>query len=229
MSIKSDSWTRDNIITQGEDQRLVRFHPSELMLRVLLSDRYVSAPPHIGPDTKILDIGAMRANNLVPFHDRGCKCFGIEINEEMVAVARECCEALGIDAEIKVGSNRAIPYEDGFFDLLLAVNVVHYEDNVTGLRAALKEYRRVLGADGTAFVVTCGPEHYIRTSARRLDSNAYEIAADDFRKGQVMAYFEDEAQLAELMGETFSSVETGRMTELHPKATVDFLYAIGRC
>lgn len=229
MSIKSDSWTRDNIITPGEGQRLVRFHPSELMLRVLLSDRYVSAPPDIGPDTRILDIGAMRANNLVPFHDRGCQCFGIEINEDMVAVARECAEGLGIGADFRAGSNRSIPYEDGFFDLLLAINVVHYEDNAGGLRAALKEYRRVLGSGGTAFVVTCGPDHYIRTDARRLDANVYEITADDFRKGQIMAYFEDEAQLADLMGEVFSSVETGRMTELHPKATVDFLYAIGRC
>ena len=41
-----------------------------------------------------------------------------------------------------------------------------------------------------------------------------------------MAYFEDEAQLGELLGEKFRMVETGRVIERHARANVDFLYAV---
>jgi hypothetical protein len=57
----------------------------------------------------------------------------------MVAVTRTACAEQAIKAEITMGVNTALPYEGGTFDLLLSVNVIHYEDDGSGLDAALAE------------------------------------------------------------------------------------------
>jgi SAM-dependent methyltransferase len=226
MTSKAQSWNQSNLATQAPASGIIRHHPSELMLRSLFSRAYAAHPPIIKPETRVLDIGTMYVNNLVPFYDRGCRCHGIEINEEMVGIAKSYAKHQGIGATITVGSNRNIGYPDESFDILLSINTIHYEDDVAGLRDALKEYHRVLGKDGRAFIVTTGPLHHIREHARCIAPNRYEITADDFRRGQVMAYFEDQVNLAALVAEVFTTVETGRQIENHPNATLDYFYAL---
>ena len=226
MTEKSKAWGAKSLGVEGGTP-IVRHHPSELMLRALFSSRYSGLAPQITAKTRVLDVGAMYLNNLVPFADRGCQCHGIEINEDMAAISRQAARDQGIGAEIRVGSNRAIPYEDARFDILLSINVVHYEDDAEGLRAAIAEYARVLAPGGRCLIVSAGPDHYLRRSATRLGPNRYEIAWEHFRKGQTMAYFESEDQLGDMMREMFRETVTGRMTERHAKADVDFFYGLG--
>lgn len=224
---KRQSWNSDNLGVQDEP-RFIRHHPSELMLRALLSSRYTGEAVQTGPDVRVLDIGTMYTNNLIPFADRDCQCAGLEINDNMAELSRLTAEQQGIQADIRVGSNRSIPFEDGDFDLLLSLNVIHYEDNTDGLVAALKEYRRVLSEKGTAFIVSAGPEHYLRADADPLGSNQYRIQHEDFRKGQTMAYFDDLGQMETLCRTQFSQVTPGRLREYHAQADVDFFYVVAR-
>lgn len=226
MSEKSAAWNTKNLGIPDEFSKFVRHHPSELMLRSLFSATYSENPPKITSATRVLDIGVMYVNNLVPFHDRGARCFGVEINEDMMGIANRCAAQQGIDADIRVGSNRNLGHGDKSFDIVLSINVIHYENDEAGLRAAIEEYHRVLDDEGRLFVVSAGPEHYIRVNAKHLGPNRFGITADDFRRGQVMAYFENETQLGELLGEKFRLVETGRVIEKHARADVDFLYAL---
>jgi SAM-dependent methyltransferase len=226
MSEKGKAWNAGNL---GLTRRLIRHHPSEVMLRALFSKRYCSLAPDIGASTRVLDIGTMYLNNLVPFLDRGCASYGVEVNEEMLAVSQQAARDQDLEVTLSVGTNRDLPFPDGMFDIILALNVIHYEDDAEGLTAALKEYKRALTPGGRAFIVTAGPEHHLRASATRLGPNRYQIeAADDFRKGQTMAYFEDEADLKALTEPLFRDVATGRMIETHDQAKVDFLYAVCR-
>ena len=117
MTEKSKAWGAKSLGVEGGTP-IVRHHPSELMLRALFSSRYSGLAPQITAKTRVLDVGAMYLNNLVPFADRGCQCHGIEINEDMAAISRQAARDQGIGAEIRVGSNRAIPYEDARFDIL---------------------------------------------------------------------------------------------------------------
>lgn len=226
MNEKSKAWGSGSLGVDPATKRVVRHHPSELMLRALFSPRYSGLAPEITPATRVLDVGAMYLNNLVPFADRGCECHGIEINEDMAAISRRAAQDQAIQAEIRVGSNRSIPYPDASFDILLSINVIHYEDDEEGLRAAMAEYRRVLAPGGRAFIVSAGPDHYLRETAQRLGANRYRIDHDDFRKGQTMAYFESEDQLGAMAGEVYSQAVTGRMTERHAGASVDFFYVL---
>ena len=98
--------------------------PNEAMLKALFGS-YSSRPLKPQPGWKVLDIGCGFGNNLVPFADLGCECHGIEIHDEISALAGEALAARGYKAEIRTGSNRALPYEDRSFDLVLSVNTIH--------------------------------------------------------------------------------------------------------
>jgi SAM-dependent methyltransferase len=224
MTGKIDAWTTAAVA--GARPARARSFPTELMLHVLLSERYTGWPVNLEAGARVLDVGVLHGANLAPFMDRECACYGVEINEAMAALARTACAEQAIEADISIGVNQALPFEDGFFDLLLSVNVIHYEEDGAGLRLALAEYARVLKPGGRAFIVTGGPEHFIRKTADRLGPNRYQLTYDDFRKGQVMAYAEDEADLAGLCATAFSRTLTGRSTEIHPAASLDFFYAL---
>ena len=224
MSEKIGSWKTGAVA--GARPAGARSFPTELMLHVLLSQRYTGWPVIVRPGAAVLDVGALHGANLAPFADRGCDCHGVEINADMVALARTACAEQGIRADIREGVNTRLPYADDAFDLLISVNVIHYEDDGAGLDAALSEYARVLKPGGRAFIVSAGPDHFIRHTAERLGANRYRLAYDDFRKGQVMAYFEDEADLKARCDGAFSRVVTGRSTERHPAASLDFFYAL---
>jgi hypothetical protein len=73
--------------------------------------------------------------------------------------------------------------------------------------------------------VSVAPKHFIRKTAERLGPNRYCLTYDDFRQGQVMSYFEDEQDLQSRCANVFSDVGTGRSTEYHPAASLDFFYA----
>jgi SAM-dependent methyltransferase len=223
MTEKIHSWTKDAVAAARPINH--RSFPTELMLHVLLSQRYTGWPSIVRAGARVLDVGALHAGNLAPFSDRGCFCHGVEINDEMVALTRTACAEQAIKAEITTGVNTALPYNDGSFGLLLSVNVIHYEDDGSGLDAALAEYARALSPGGRAFIVSVAPEHFIRQTAERVRPNRYRLTYGDFRQGQIMSYFEDEYDLSTRCADFFSRVITGRNTERHPAASLDFFYA----
>ena len=224
MSGKSDSWGKGNLgLGSGA---FIRHHPSELMMRALFAGRYSGVKLEIGPDTRVLDMGAMYLNNLVPFHDRGAQCFGVEVNDAMAAISREAAEIQNLTVDVRTGTNRSIPHEDGFFDIVLGLNVIHYEDDTDGLQAAFAEYARVVKPGGLAFIVSAGPGHYLREPSERLGPNRYLIKDGDFRTGQVMAYFDSLDDLSVLALGAFDSVIPGRSVEEHAEAQIEFYYAI---
>ena len=226
MSGKSESWGKGNL---GLDRAaFLRHHPSELMMRALFAGRYSGEKLDIGPDSRVLDMGAMYLNNLVPFHDRRAQCFGVEVNEDMAAISREAAEIQNLTVDVRTGNNRAIPHEDDFFDVVLGLNVIHYEDDTTGLKAAFAEYSRVTKPGGLAFIVSSGPGHFLREKSERLGPNRYLIKDGDFRTGQVMAYFDSLDDLSVLALGAFDSVIPGRLVEEHAEAQIEFYYVIAK-
>lgn len=221
---KINSWTKKAIEATHSPQN--RFFPNEIMLRVFFSSSYSGTAVIVKPGMRILDVGALHGGNFPPFADRGCHCFGIEVNEQMASIARQAAANWGIDAKISIGTNRTIPFEKETFDILTSVNTIHYEDNMLNVSNALKEYQRCLRPGGVAFIVTAAPEHFARKSAEKLEANQYRLNIDDFRAGQVMTYFEDEKQLGEICKAHFTNVVTGRVTERHKYKNLDFYYAL---
>jgi SAM-dependent methyltransferase len=88
---------------------------------------------------RILDVGCGTGANLLLLSKYG-DAEGVDISEDALAFCRE----RGLD-RVRLGAAEALPYEDGTFDLVTALDVVeHLDDDLAGLT----ELRRVLQPGG---------------------------------------------------------------------------------
>lgn len=88
---------------------------------------------------KILDVGCGTGANLVMLGEHG-EAHGIDVSQDALSFCRE----RGLE-NVRHGAAEELPYKDGTFDLVTALDVVeHLDDDLAGL----KEFRRVLRDDG---------------------------------------------------------------------------------
>lgn len=111
-------------------------YPSEYVVRI-----FMGSNPRLNLDKsryrkqKICDVGCGDGRNLVLFHDLGLETHGVEITKEIVSATKLRLKTVeNIDAQIRVGTNDDIPYEDSYFDYLLSC----------GVPASIWESRRTL-------------------------------------------------------------------------------------
>jgi SAM-dependent methyltransferase len=92
-----------------------------------------------GRRPKILDVGCGTGANLVMLGEFG-EAHGIDVSHDALSFCRE----RGLE-RVRHGAAEDLPFEDGTFDLVTALDVVeHLDDDAAGLR----EFRRVLRPDG---------------------------------------------------------------------------------
>jgi SAM-dependent methyltransferase len=88
---------------------------------------------------RILDVGCGTGANLLMLSKYG-DAEGVDVSEDALAFCRE----RGLE-KVKLGAAEELPYEDGTFDLVTALDVVEHLDNDL---AGLREMRRVLRPGG---------------------------------------------------------------------------------
>ena len=132
-------------------------HPRGIMGRMMLRFMNFGHAPltnwgldlvEFQPGWTMLDIGCGGGATLKRLLKRsdGAQVYGIDISEESVAKARKVNAAV-LDKQVFVcqGSAEKLPYEDGKFDLVTAVETVYFWPN---LPECLHEVRRVLKPGG---------------------------------------------------------------------------------
>jgi SAM-dependent methyltransferase len=221
----TDEWNKE--IQREKKERNYPKWPNEVMLKILFGgSNYLKAPLRPQPSWRVLDVGCGFANNLVPFADIGCECHGVDLTPEMAATVQEIMDDRGYKTKIQAGSNRALPYPDAQFDLLLSVNTLHYEGTEENFLAALREFRRVLKPGGGLYISTVGPEHEIYRRAEVLGGHRYRVRDFGFRTGEQFFFCDTERYLQHYCEQVFERVETGRVTEKLIKLPLDFLVAL---
>ena len=223
MNEKMQSWNK--VIIKSNHSTINRMFPTEYMLRALFSNSYFDSSIEVELGMKALDVGCLYANNLIPFSDRGFDLYGVEINEDMIEIAKESSKTWGIVPRILKGNNRILPFENNFFDIVLSINAIHYENNRSSLLEALKEFKRVGKEKSTYLISTVSDEHIFHKTAKRLDENEYKLEVEDFRSGQVMSYFDSIEHFSSTLKEFFNKVEVVEISEKWPKNPLGFWVA----
>lgn len=201
--------------------------PVEALVKIVFGG-YLARRISLPADAKVIDVGCGFGNNLLPFLDRGMRGYGVEITEAIAETGKRMLAERGFHADIRKGGNREIPFEKDQFDLLLSMNVLHYEPDEARINEALEEYKRVLKPGAAAIIFTVGPEHTIYKLAESLDNHRYRIANYDFRNGEHYFYFDNLKYLDYYVSRAFGDVELARVTEQYPVANLDFLIAVCR-
>jgi SAM-dependent methyltransferase len=201
--------------------------PNEVMVKCLFGS-YLENQVEITESTSVIDVGCGFGNNLRPFLDEGCNCYGAEIEPAIASLAQDILTKKGKSADIREGMNRNLPFQTGVMDLLLSVNVIHYEENIEAIRSALEEYCRVLDSEGVAFVMTVGPKHEIYQTSEVVGPHQHRVKDYDFRDSNTMFFFDNQKYLKSILSERFDHVETGRVREDIMTRNLDFLFAVAQ-
>jgi SAM-dependent methyltransferase len=101
---------------------------------------------------RVLEVGCGRGIALPVFAERlvPASLTGIDVDAELVRLARQRVAGRGIDATVVHGDVRDLPFEDGSFDLVVDFGTCyHVGGGLDGARRALREIARVLCAGGT--------------------------------------------------------------------------------
>ena len=133
---------------------------------------------------KILDVGTgygMNAEFLAHQLPKGAKkIWSIDPSEEVLENARkkvkESIPELAADIEFVTGSAEKISFEDGFFDAVVNVMVLHHIEH---LEDSLREMARVTKSGGKLILIDYAPE------AHKLDWSNPHYESDFFRPEQV--------------------------------------------
>jgi ubiquinone/menaquinone biosynthesis C-methylase UbiE len=135
-------------------------------LEVPALTRLLEVPP--GGD--VLEIGCGRGVALPPLHTllQPQSLVGLDIDAELVAIARERVRARHIPAIVHEGDVRAMPFADQSFDLVIDFGTCHH---IAQPDLALREIVRVLRPGGIFISETVTSQllsHPMRTRGRRL-------------------------------------------------------------
>lgn len=124
------------------------FEPMNSGLRSLGMKIY---PPHVG--MRILDVGCGTGIHLSKYQRAGCEVYGIDPSNSMLEIARQ---RLGADADLYQGSATDMPYEAGYFDLVISMLALH-EMKPTIIEEVLREMKRVVKQDGRILLIDFNP------------------------------------------------------------------------
>jgi len=96
--------------------------------------------------TRLLDAGCGTGEFLALALSRGAKASGIDVSQDMLAVARRHAPA----ADIREGDITELPYEDDAFDVVTAFNVVQFTDDPVATIAGLARVAPAVAVCGWA-------------------------------------------------------------------------------
>lgn len=111
----------------------------------------------LGPSERVLDLGTGTGTAAAMARGGGRRVVGLDAAPGMLEIAR----ADNPDLELVEASFDAIPFDDGEFDVVLAVHALHFADDPI---AALREWRRVSAPGGRLSLSVPGPAEVVPMS-----------------------------------------------------------------
>ncbi len=99
-------------------------------------------------DNTILDVGCGMGLMLDALSEYGC-VYGLDMEQEAVDYCNECLAEKGLEPNVKIGSlPDNVPYEDGTFDYIFALDIIEHIENdvlaIKKLRMLLKPGKRLI-------------------------------------------------------------------------------------
>ncbi len=150
---------------------------------------------HVGPGTRVLDVGCGSGELLALAAARGAVVSGADAAPGMVALARRAAPG----ADVRVAPAEALPWPDGSVDVVTAVNVLQLTDDPA---AALAEAVRVTVPGG---LVAVGG--WAERERNEIDVVEAALALDDGEPLGPEHPLREEGPLRELMGSAGLAVE----------------------
>ncbi len=195
----------------------LKSYPNEYVVRVFLG-----VYPDLSLDKNyngknVLDLGMGDGRNLRFLAEKGFDVNGVEISEEICSHVKSSMEKLEIKAQIKVGKNDSIPFDNSYFDYLVSWNSSYYMgdyENCYSYRENVNEFSRVLTNQGKLVLSVPTASNFIFENSSEIKPGYRKITNDpyDIRVGQIFRCFDDKNDLIKEFNDQF---ENFRFAELN--------------
>lgn len=194
----------------------IHFYPSEFLVRTFLSQNCPDLIlDHDYKDKNVLDLGCGDGRNMGLLSNLGMNIYGTEITKEISEAVKLRMENLGIKADIRVGRNNSLPFEDQFFDYIVASASVYYVDSGTTFQDNMREIQRVLKPGGHIIFSLVHPDSYILNDAEELLDSHCRIKVDPLglRNGYVFKVFKSREHLVDFFSKDFVNLSIGSTSD----------------
>ncbi len=99
----------------------------------------------------ILDVGCGNGRNLLPFLQKGLKCFGLDFSRSMIREAKKFLKKRNLNASFVVGDAVKLPFKSKSFTTVILVRVLPHIETKKKRLECLKEMKRV----GKEVIISC--------------------------------------------------------------------------
>ena len=188
-----------------------RVYPTEFVVRTFLANYPGLNFTKPKPGDAILDVAFGDGRNTLFLCEQGIDVSGIEITQGIVDQTKTRLDYFGMDADLKVGRNSNIPFEDESFDYILASSCIYYCDDDEVLLDNLKEYARVLNAGGWLIASVANRQSFIFNGAKLMPDGSFLIKNDHYgtRIGYRLFAFDTEQEIKDYFGSYFETFSFG--------------------
>jgi ubiquinone/menaquinone biosynthesis C-methylase UbiE len=121
---------------------------------------------------RFLDLGCGLGRHSIFFAENGFEVHAFDLSESGLEKFMEQIKNEELNICIKLGDMLSLPYEDNYFDCMLAYHSIYHTDS-SGIKQVISEIHRVLKKDGEAFLTFNSKNNpsFIKNIHRKVDEN----------------------------------------------------------
>lgn len=195
------------------ERKHIRVYPTEFVVRTFLANYPELKMSKLNVGDKVLDVGCGDGRNSVFLCEQGYDVYATEITQEICEQTQErVFKNCNSKIDIKVGKNSSLPYDDSFFDCILACHSCYYCEEGETIIDNLKEYSRVLKKNGVLIASVVHSDSYILAGGKREADGTTTILNDPYnnRNGYRLHSFANVEDIKDVFSEYFENFSIGQ-------------------
>ncbi|PKO60598.1 MAG: hypothetical protein CVU24_12310 [Betaproteobacteria bacterium HGW-Betaproteobacteria-18] len=188
-----------------------KVYPTEFVVRTFLANYPALSFRKPAAGDRVLDVAFGDGRNTVFLCDQGLAVSGIEITQGIVDQTNDRLQKLGYEADLRVGRNSSIPFDDQYFDYILACHCCYYCDEGDSFADNLMEYARVMKPGAYLVASVACQSSYIFNNAEALEDGSFIIKSDPYgnRDGYRLHAFATKEQIEAYFSRWFTNFSFG--------------------